>query len=61
MPFQGQRVVFWRPSGSQLGRKVYEDDDDLPECNTMQSVREVSFETSLLPSSSTQMMAESVP
>jgi hypothetical protein len=47
--------------GSQLGRKVYEDDDDLPECNTMQSVREVSFETSLLPSSSTQMMAESVP
>ena len=43
----------------QLARKVHED-DDLVECNTMQSVREVSFQRNLLLSSSTLMMAESV-
>ena len=41
--------------GSEFGRK-----DDLAECNSIQSGREVSLDTSQMPSSSTLVVAESV-
>jgi hypothetical protein len=50
------------PLGLELGRKVHED-DDLVECKIiifMHLGREVSLDTSFMPSSSTLMVANSV-